>query len=78
MAVPKKRTPAARRDRRRSHHALKPAKLATCPQCQAPTRTHQACPNCGFYRGRDILQIESKNAKLAAKKKARKARQKSK
>ena len=78
MAVPKKRTPAARRDRRRSHHALANPHLGKCPQCQEPLISHQACPSCGYYKGRDILKLEEKNAKRAAKKKARKDRAKQK
>jgi len=78
MAVPKKKTPSARRNRRRSHHGLTAAKLAKCPQCQEPTPPHQVCPSCGYYKGRDVLKIEAKKAKAEAKKKARKDRAKGK
>lgn len=74
MAVPKKRTPSARRDRRRSHLALSAAKLAKCPQCQAPVRPHHVCLQCGFYKGKDVLKIEARKAKKAAKKKAKQDR----
>ncbi len=74
MAVPKKRTPSARRDRRRSHLALTAAKLAKCPQCQAPVKSHHVCPQCGFYKGKDFLKIEARKAKKIAKKKAKEDR----
>jgi ribosomal protein L32 len=25
--------------------------LGTCPQCEATTLSHNACPKCGYYRG---------------------------
>ena len=74
MAVPKKRTPSARRDRRRSHLALKSYTLAKCPQCQGPVQPHRVCPQCGFYKGKDVLKIEARKAKKAAKKKAKEDR----
>ncbi len=78
MAVPKKRTPSARRDRRRSHHALKTPGLSKCSQCNEMTLPHQVCTSCGYYNGRDILKIEEKKAKRAEKKKARDDRSKKK
>ncbi len=74
MAVPKKRTPSARRDRRRSHLALHLAHLAKCPQCQGPVQPHRVCPQCGFYKGKDVLKIEARKARKAAKKKAKEDR----
>lgn len=78
MAVPKKKTPSGRRDRRRSHHGVRSPQLAKCPQCQEPIVPHQVCPSCGYYKGRDILKIEEAEAKKEAKKKARKDRAKQK
>jgi len=78
MAVPKKRTPSGRRNRRRSHDGLSAPKLSKCPQCQASIPPHQVCPECGYYKGRDVLKIEEKKAKEEAKKKARKDRAKAK
>jgi large subunit ribosomal protein L32 len=54
MAVPKKKTSKARRDKRRAHHALPIAKVNVCPNCGAPMRPHRMCPNCKTYRGRDV------------------------
>ena len=45
MAVPKRKTSKARRDKRRSHHHLK------------PSTTVQRCGECGFYRGRPVLDV---------------------
>ena len=33
--------------------------LVECPHCHRPMMSHHVCPACGFYRGRDVLGIES-------------------
>jgi large subunit ribosomal protein L32 len=53
--VPKKRTSAASRDARRSHHALKPPTLVACPQCKELRPPHVVCPECGHYDGRQVI-----------------------
>lgn len=58
MAVPKKKTSSARRDQRRAHDAVKPASVATCPNCGAAHRPHRVCPECGTYKGRNVVAVE--------------------
>jgi large subunit ribosomal protein L32 len=58
MAVPKKRTSSARRDRRRAHDAVPAPRLNQCPQCHSPRLSHRACPTCGTYRGREVIDLE--------------------
>jgi len=55
MAVPKKKTSKARRDKRRAHHALVKPNLVACPQCQDLHLPHTVCSNCGYYNGRQII-----------------------
>lgn len=57
---PKKRTPHAAQGDRRSHLRLRAANLVPCPQCKSPKPSHQACPHCGMYRGRQVIKIRSK------------------
>ena len=52
---------------RRSHHGLKAPTLAICAHCGATHRPHHMCLSCGFYNGRQVID-------LAAKKKAREER----
>ena len=52
---------------RRSHHALTAPTLAVCKNCGAQHRPHHMCLDCGFYKGRQVID-------LAAKKQARVAR----
>ncbi|KKU81184.1 MAG: 50S ribosomal protein L32 [Parcubacteria group bacterium GW2011_GWA1_47_8] len=42
---------------RRSHHALKGTRLSKCVKCQAYHVRHQACTNCGTYRGKAVLSL---------------------
>lgn len=57
--VPKKRTSKARRDSRRSHHALTAPNLVACLECKEMKPQHVVCPHCGSYRGRQVLEIEA-------------------
>ncbi|MDJ0761939.1 MAG: 50S ribosomal protein L32 [Myxococcota bacterium] len=58
MAVPKKKTSRARRDRRRANHdRMATPNLANCPECNAPMIPHRACPACGVYRGRQVVEF---------------------
>ena len=59
MANPKHRTSKSKRDMRRSHDKLTAPNVSTCPQCGETKLPHHACPNCGTYRGRTV--IESKD-----------------
>lgn len=58
MAVPKRRTSRARRDKRRSHDALAQPARSNCPQCGEPKLPHRVCRNCGTYRGRSLIKTE--------------------
>ncbi|MCF8080574.1 MAG: 50S ribosomal protein L32 [Desulfobacterales bacterium] len=58
MAVPKRKTSKARRDKRRTHKKSEAPNLTTCPQCGEAMVPHRACPSCGAYRGRSITEAE--------------------
>lgn len=59
MAHPKRKTSKARRDKRRAHDKMNEATLATCPNCGATHRRHRVCPECGYYRGRQVLTVKA-------------------
>ena len=56
MAQPRSNHSRARRDKKRSHHALKAPNLTKCPNCARPAHPHRVCPECGFYKGRQVVQ----------------------
>jgi len=57
MAVPKKRTTKSKRNMRRSHHGLKRLQLSICPKCSKSVPSHVTCPNCGTYKGREVIDV---------------------
>ena len=55
-AVPKKKLTRARQGRRLSSYKLKPVHAAVCSRCRSAKLPHAACPECGYYRGRQVVQ----------------------
>jgi large subunit ribosomal protein L32 len=57
VAVPKRRTSRAKRNQRRAQHDKVTApNLIVCPNCADMMVPHRACPHCGHYRGRQVIQ----------------------
>jgi large subunit ribosomal protein L32 len=56
MPVPKRRTSASKRDKRRAHDALVAPHVMSCPKCGERTMRHRVCVHCGTYRGRQVAQ----------------------
>lgn len=52
----------------RSHHILKEIALTKCSDCNITIMRHQACSNCGKYRGKVIINLEKKTKKVKGKK----------
>ncbi|MBS7402418.1 MAG: 50S ribosomal protein L32 [Oscillospiraceae bacterium] len=59
MAVPKRKTSKARRDKRRnSHWKLEAPGIVACPNCGAYHLPHRVCKSCGFYNGRKVIDVK--------------------
>jgi large subunit ribosomal protein L32 len=59
LAVPKRKTSKARRDRRRaSAYRLTKATISECPQCHEPKLPHRVCRACGYYKNREVIEVE--------------------
>ena len=71
MAEPKKRLTSTRSGKRRSHLALEVQSLSLCPKCKSKKLPHRICPNCGFYKGVDLLKLEEKARAKEGRRKAR-------
>lgn len=60
MAVPKRKTSKARRDKRRSSvWKLSAPTLIKCSHCGEYTVPHKVCSTCGFYDGKEVIKKEA-------------------
>ena len=58
--------------KRRSHHAISAVRVSHC-DCGALRVSHRACPNCGKYNGRVVIDIVARGKKEARRAKRRQA-----
>lgn len=58
MAVPKRKTGRARTNSRRSTHIIEAPAHSVCPQCHSPKLPHRICGECGFYKGKEVVDTE--------------------
>ncbi len=77
MPVPKKRhSNTWQRTRRGANWKMKGVSLGECPECHSPVLPHHACPNCGMYEGRKVIEIKEKEGKKKEKPEKQKAQEK--
>ena len=69
MAVPKQCHTKSRRDKRRANQFIKGVGLFFCPKCRQAALPHRVCLNCGFYKGREVINVLAKLEKKERKKK---------
>ena len=77
MAVPFRRTSKTSKRMRRTHFKLSVSGLVKCPNCGATIKSHNVCPKCGYYNGKDVMTrkapekaVDVKPVKKAPAKKA--------
>jgi large subunit ribosomal protein L32 len=58
MPVPKRKTPRSRSRSRRSQWKAKATTFSSCPQCRQPKLPHVVCKYCGYYAGRQVIEVE--------------------
>jgi len=63
MANPKRRHSNQRTRLRRTHYKLKGLNMSFCPQCKNKVLPHRVCPHCGYYKGRQVIEIKAKEKK---------------
>jgi large subunit ribosomal protein L32 len=56
--APKRKTSKSKRNMRRSHDFLTPVLSNACPNCGASVLSHHVCRECGYYRGRKVLNVK--------------------
>jgi large subunit ribosomal protein L32 len=59
MGVPKRKMSKMRLRTRKAANRFHAALLNKCGQCGSAAPGHQACPSCGYYKGRQVLTIEA-------------------
>ncbi|NLU36359.1 MAG: 50S ribosomal protein L32 [Clostridiales bacterium] len=57
MAVPKKKTSRARRDKRRANWKLTAPSIVECPQCGEAKLSHRVCKKCGYYNKKQVIEV---------------------
>ena len=61
MAVPKQKKSKAKRDSRRSQHdKITLPNVSICTHCGGDVLSHRACPECGYYKGRQAVSIKTR------------------
>lgn len=58
MAVPKHKKSKSKRDMRKAQTKVTPINVSSCPQCGEPKLHHRACPSCGVYKERTVIEVE--------------------
>ena len=58
MANPRRKHSKARTRSRRARYygSLRKPETMECPNCGNPKMLHRACPSCGHYRGRRVIE----------------------
>ncbi len=69
MGVPKQKHTKSRRNKRRGNIYLQSPGLILCPKCQKSVLPHNACQNCGYYNGREVIDVLKKLNKKERKQK---------
>ena len=67
MAVPRHKHTRSKVGKTRMHKNIKRVVLSLCPKCKKPILSHTACRNCGFYKGKEVVNVLAKLTKKEAK-----------
>ena len=71
MAVPRHKHTRSKVGKTRMHKHIAHLSLNVCPRCKKPVLSHTACLNCGYYKGKEVI-----NVLASLTKKEQKAKQK--
>ncbi|OQY28987.1 MAG: 50S ribosomal protein L32 [Candidatus Cloacimonetes bacterium 4572_55] len=61
MANPKHKISKSRRNKRRTHWKVKLPGMSTCKNCNQIKLPHRVCKNCGYYNGRQVIEIRERS-----------------
>ena len=57
MAVPRHSHTRSKVGKTQMHKYIKPVRLSVCPKCKKPVLSHTVCLNCGFYKGKEVINV---------------------
>jgi len=69
MAVPRHKHTRSKVGKTRMHKHIAHLKLSVCPKCKKPILSHTVCSNCGFYKGKEVINTLAKLSKKEQKQK---------
>jgi len=77
--APQRRISKTRKRQRRSHFRLENPSMMVCPNCGEVKLAHVVCKECGYYDGKQVLEVKAKKAEeevqpAKEEKKAKKAK----
>ncbi|WP_172189859.1 50S ribosomal protein L32 [Lentilactobacillus kribbianus] len=58
MATPARRTSKTKKRLRRTNIKLDTPNLSACPNCGELRVSHKVCPSCGYYDGRQVMNVK--------------------
>lgn len=71
MGLPsQRRTPRSKKERA-SHFAIKKTGLSKCSECGASVLPHHACPKCGNYKGKKVIDTKKRTERRIRRNKKR-------
>lgn len=76
MPVPKRKRSRARKSKRNANKGLKVKAFTGCQNCKLPIFPHQACSQCGFYKGIKVLKTKEERSDRRMTEKKKRAKQK--
>jgi large subunit ribosomal protein L32 len=57
MAVPRHSHTRSKVGKTRMHKHIARVSLNICPKCKKPVLSHTVCKNCGFYKGKEVINV---------------------
>ncbi len=67
MAVPRHKHTRSSVGQRRMHIFITPTALTTCQKCSKSVMPHRICQNCGYYKGKEFINVLGKLTKKEKK-----------
>lgn len=61
MAVPKRKTSKQRKHNRAANWKVAATTLVECPQCHEFKVPHRVCDACGFYDGKQVVEVTAES-----------------